>query len=147
MKLRTFKKYNDLKAAHQKDIHNFPIVYIFGKLSDEKLKERLKTIGEESLDNCVSIYGCGDIISKKNVDKFKELCALHEAELEAFKASEENLVDVILTAMDNHEYSYTQNPYYVLIDIGETMKSFENQKFARAWFKAEKICMNNSCWN
>lgn len=144
MKLREFKNYRALKEAHQVDINNFPIIYIFGKLSDEELKKRLSRIGEESLENCTSIYGCGDIMSKKDVPKYEHLCRIHKRELELFKQDEEHLVDMILTAMDDHEYSYTQNPYYVLIDISETVKSFENQKFARAWKKAEKICMQNN---
>lgn len=139
MELRTFESYTDLQVAHQKDIDNFPITYMFGKKSDEEIKEQLTKIGAKKLSECCSVFGCGDVVRKVDVPKLKELFALHNVERKLFSEEEKNLTDMIESEMWNHEYAYTRDPYDTLSALGKTFEDFDkDEKFARCWAKAQK---------
>lgn len=138
--LRTFESYTDLEVAHQKDMNDFPIVYMFGHKSDEEIKTELAKIGATDLSECCSVFGCGDVLRKSDVPKLKELLALHDAERKLFAESEDNLTQMIEDEMWNHEYGYTRDPYDTLVALGRTFDDFEkDERFARCWAKAQKI--------
>lgn len=140
MELRTFESYTDLEIAHQKDINEFPITYMFGHKTDEEIKEELAKIGATDLSECCSVFGCGDVLRKADVPKLKELFALHDAERKLFTESEENLTQMIEKEMWNHEYGYTRDPYDTLTALDKTYDDLEkDEKFARCWKKAEKV--------
>jgi hypothetical protein len=137
--LRTFESYIDLQVAHQKDMDNFPITYMFGHKTDEEIKEQLAKIGAKKLIECCSVLGCGDVVRKVDVPKLKELFALHDAERKLFTESEEHLTQMIENEMWNHEYGYTRDPYDTLAALGRSIKDFDtDEKFARCWAKAQK---------
>lgn len=139
MELRTFASYTDLQVAHQNDMNEFPITYMFGHKSDEEIKEQLAKIGASDLSECCSVFGCGDVVRKADVPKLKELFALHDAERKLFADEEKNLTDMIESEMWNHEYGYTRDPYDTLAALGKSMEDLEtDEKFARCWAKAQK---------
>ena len=139
--IREFTSYGEMKDAHQKDVNDFPMVFMFGKKSDEELKRILAKINATSLDECISVYGAGDVMNKADLPKWNELCKVHGEERKRFV--ENNLVQAILYEMENHEYSYTRDPEDTLMALGRTYEDLENDPlFNEAWAKAQKKCFN-----
>ena len=63
------QEYLDLKKRHQKEFEDFPIAYAF---NDKQLEEALEKLGATK-DECVSVFGHGDIVTRENA---KPLIAL-----------------------------------------------------------------------
>lgn len=142
--LREFNTYREMEDAHQKDINDFPITYMFGHKSDEEIKEHLAKIGAKCLAECCSVFGCGDVVRKEDVPRLKELLNLHDAERKLFSESEEKLYEMILFEMNNHEYGYLRDPHDTLMALGKSYKDLEtDEKFYKAWKKAEKKCFED----
>ena len=96
------QEYLDLKAKHQMELEDFPIAYAF---SDEQLEEALKKLGAKRKD-CVTIFGHGDIVRKKDAKHFLEMLKRHTAEMhERLKQDAEFAEEAFLYEMDNHEYA------------------------------------------
>lgn len=147
MDIRTFKTYAEMDATHQNDVNNFPIVWMFGRKTDDEILEEISKIGAKSLDECMSICG-GGVILKADEQKYDDMWKQHALEREAFTKSENNLFQMILSEMENHEYGYSRDPYDTLCAIGKTYKDLENDEaFRKAWKKAEKECFRrfNEC--
>ena len=141
MNIREFTSYGEMKDAHQKDVNEFPMIFLFGRKSDDELKKELSKISATSLEECVSLYGAGDVMNKADVPKWSELCKFHDAEIKNFEKKESNLVERILYEMNNHEYGYTMDPEDTLNALGKTFEDLENdQLFNRAWAKAQNKC-------
>ncbi len=143
MELRTFQSYEDLKKVHSDDISAFPILWLFGKHSEEDLKEKLSTIGATSLQDCCSVYG-GGIIHTAKKQEFLNMLQQHAEERTMFmNASTQHLVSVIRREMANHEYAYTRDYTDTLAALGKTTKDLENDAtFRKAWYIAEKECIS-----
>lgn len=138
MKLREYDSYREMRAEHQKRVDEFPIVFIFGMVGEEKLKELLKPIGAKTLQECVSI-SAGGLIHKDKEAAFREMFELEEAEIKQFLSSEEHLVDAIYCEMCDHEYSYTWEPDDTLRSLDRTVADITNPGiFKTAWEKAEQ---------
>lgn len=142
--VRIFSDYTEMQKAHQDDVDAFPLLFMFGRKTDEELKTELAKIGAKSLSECVSVMGCGDVMRKADLPKWEALCSRHEAERKRFSKSEKQLVEMIYYEMCNHEYGYTQAPEDTLNALGKTTKAFEEQAFLRAWKKAEARCFANN---
>ena len=142
--IRQFECYTDLSVAHQKDIDNFPMCFMFGRLSDEEIRDELyKSLGTRNLDDVMkSPYG--GIILKKDLDALNELFEHHEKEREYFNKSFDKLVDAIKTEMYNHEYGYTQEPEETLMALGKTEADFSDERFRNAWAVASKKVLGKS---
>lgn len=143
MEIRSFETYTDLQVAHQKDVDNFPMVWMFGQKTDEEVIECISKIGAKSLDDCIG-NGAGGLILKSDKQKYLDMFKLHELERKAYSESEDNLYKMILSEMYNHEYGYTRDPYDTLLALGRSMKDFEHdEKFNHAWCKAQEECYKN----
>ena len=95
--------YLDLLDKHREELNNFPIAYAF---SDEQLKEALEKLGAKSVDECVTIFGHGDIVKKGDADKFVEMLERHSKEVKDALLSDEEFAEAaFLYEMDNHEYA------------------------------------------
>ncbi len=140
--MREFANYAEMTAAHQKDFNEFPIVYMFGRKSDEEIRKILEPIGAKCLEECVSVYGCGDVMRKADLPRFKDMCRTHRAERDKFMTSHEHLVDMFLTEMDNHEYSYTHRAEDVLEALALRDEALEDPRIRKAWEEAEKRCQD-----
>lgn len=144
--IREFESYAEMVKAHQEDISKFPITYMFGRKSDEEIKEELKKIGATCMAECVSVMGCGDIMRRVDVPLWVKLCKVHSEERTFFMSNKKHLVDAIYSEMCNHEYSYTGDKEETLHALGKRCNDLENETFRKAWEEAEKKCFANDCF-
>lgn len=94
--------YLDLQDKHREELNNFPIAYAF---DEKQLKEALKKLGATK-EECVTIFGHGDIVKKENANKFIDMLKRHTKEIkDAILADEELAEAAFLYEMDNHEYA------------------------------------------
>ena len=97
------QEYLDLKDRHQKEVNDFPIAYAF---NDEQLKEALVKLGAESVKECVTVFGHGDIVKKENAKPFIEMLKRHTEEVkQKIKEDPDFAQAAFLYEMDNHEYA------------------------------------------
>lgn len=97
------QEYLDLVERHRKEVEDFPIAYAF---NDKQLKEALKKLGVESIDECVTVFGHGDILKKENAKPFIEMLKHQSKEMQdKLKADPEFAEAAFLYEMDNHEYA------------------------------------------
>ncbi len=96
------KEYLDFKKQQEKEFAEFPIAYAF---NEQQLKEALEKLGATK-DECVTVFGHGDIVKKTDAKRLIELLERHTKELK------QKLIDDIefaeaafLYEMDNHEYA------------------------------------------
>lgn len=95
--------YLDLQDRHREELSNFPIAYAF---SDEQLKEALKKLGAESAQECVTIFGHGDIVKKENAKPFLDMLKRQAQEVKDLLISDVDIAEAaFLYEMDNHEYA------------------------------------------
>lgn len=145
MELREFSSYKEMQEVHQKDIEAFPITYMFGTKSDEEIKEELSKIGAKCMAECVSVFGCGDIVRRVDVPKLKGLLNTHNQERFKLYEKDKLFEDAILYEMNNHEYSYTGDKGDTLEALGYTLKAYyNNERVREIWKKAEKRCYESS---
>ena len=94
--------YLDLQEKHRQEINNFPIAYAF---NNEQLKEALEKLGVESTDECVTVFGHGDIVKKENAKPFLAMLKRHTKETQEALKDKEFAEAAFLYEMDNHEYA------------------------------------------
>ena len=138
--IRIFDSYDALQKAHQEDISNFPILWLFGKKSDAELAEAISKIGAKSVDDLVGIGG-GGYIHKEKKEDFLTMMQNHGEERNKFSSNQNNLIEVIFSEMCNHEYAYTQDPEDTLNALGKTYQDLQDPIFKKAWKLAEKKCL------
>lgn len=96
------QEYLDFKKRQQKEFEDFPIAYAF---NDKQLEEALEKLGATK-EECVTVFGHGDIVKRKNVDALLALLARHTKELrEKLREDKEFAYAAFLYEMDNHEYA------------------------------------------
>lgn len=97
------RAYSNLTATHRKELDSFPIVYAF---NEKQLQEGLKKLGVESVKECVTIFGHGDIVKKGDADKFINMLERHSEEIKDLIVSDERIAEIAFRyEMDNHEYA------------------------------------------
>lgn len=141
MELREYNSYNEMIKAHQKDISNFPIIYMFGRKTDDEMKVELSKIGAKCMAECVSVFGCGDVVRRIDVPKLMEILKNQGIERFHFYEDDNKLEDAILSEMNNHEYSYTGNSDDVLSAL--SLKSMDD-RVRKIWKRAEKKCLEGA---
>lgn len=95
--------YLDLIEKHREELNNFPIAYAF---NDQQLKEALVKLGVNSVDECVTVFGHGDIVKRGNAKKFIDMLERHTKEVkDAMIADKEFAEAAFRYEMDNHEYA------------------------------------------
>lgn len=96
------QEYLDLKKRHQQELEDFPIAYAF---NDKQLREALEKLGATK-EECVSVFGHGDIVKRENVDAlFALLDNQREELLQRMRDDEDFAEAAFLYEMDNHEYA------------------------------------------
>ena len=94
--------YLDLQEKHRQELNDFPIAYAFNEKQLEEALEKLGAIKEE----CVTVYGHGDIMKRTDVKAFKDMLRRHTLEVhDALKADKEFAQAAFEYEMDNHEYA------------------------------------------
>ncbi len=151
MEIRTFETLTQMKTTHQNEVNKFPFIFVFAFNDDEFIKKMAKEIQKrkpqctgittmKGIANHVVSIGAGGFVFKEDIPRMKEMFERQKEEKKLFNKENRNLVASILDEMNNHEYGYTRDPYDTLMALGKTEKAFENERFAKAWKKAEKKC-------
>ena len=131
--------YKEMRKRHQQEFNEFPIHFAFG---NEQFAEAMADWGftPEDTDKIVSI-GAGGFIRKTDVQAFLDLNRRHNDERTALLEDEENLYQMFLYEMWNHEYGYTHEPEDTLMACGFTWGQIKrSKKKLAAWQRAEKRC-------
>ena len=96
------QEYLDLKKRHQKEFEEFPIAYAF---NDKQLQEALEKLGATK-EECITVFGHGDIIKRSDKKDLIEMMKRHNNELEQKLIDDpEFAYEALLYEMDNHEYA------------------------------------------
>lgn len=96
------KAYLDLKKKQQEEISAFPIAYAF---NEKQLEEALEKLGATK-EECVSIFGHGDVVKKTNAKAFIHMLERHVDELKEKLRTDEAFAEAAFRyEMDNHEYA------------------------------------------
>ena len=96
------QEYLDFKKRQQKEFEDFPIAYAF---NDKQLEEALEKLGATK-EECVSVFGHGDLVKRENAKPLIALLKRHTDELrEKIKSDKEFTEAAFLYEMDNHEYA------------------------------------------
>lgn len=94
------KPYEELKDRQREEFNSFPITYAF---SEEQLNEALARLGATK-EECVSVFGHGDIVKKVDAPKLIAMMKRHDQEVAEAMKDEEFAEGAFLYEMNNHEY-------------------------------------------
>jgi len=114
-------KYNEVENIIKKAFEAFPIHWAFG---NEQFKEMLKEMNT-TIDNVVSI-GAGGYILEKDVKKYINLLKWAKNFRKKARKSEEYIVEMFRTELDNHEYGYTRDVTEALDALGLTLETINS---------------------
>lgn len=96
------QEYLDLKKEQQEEFEKFPIAYAF---NEKQLEEALEKLGAKK-EECVSVFGHGDIVKKENAKKLIEMLERHSEEMKQRLKDDPDFAEAaFLYEMDNHEYA------------------------------------------
>lgn len=95
-------EYLELQKRHQKEFEDFPIAYAF---NDKQLEEALEKLGATK-EECVTVFGHGDIVKRTDAKALVKMLERHTKELkQKLKDDPEFAYAAFLYEMDNHEYA------------------------------------------
>ena len=95
-------EYLELKKRHQKEFEEFPIAYAF---NDKQLEEALVKLNATK-EECVSVFGHGDIVRRKEAKDLIKMMKRHDDELKQRLIDDpEFAYEAFLYEMNNHEYA------------------------------------------
>ena len=96
------QEYLDFKKQQEKEFAEFPIAYAF---NEKQLEEALEKLGATK-EECVTVFGHGDIVKRENAKALVALLERHTEELkQKLKDDVEFAEAAFLYEMDNHEYA------------------------------------------
>lgn len=95
-------EYLELKKKHQKEFEEFPIAYAF---NDKQLEEALEKLGATK-EECVTVFGHGDIVKRTDAKALIKLLENHDEEMKQRLRDDPDFAEAaFLYEMDNHEYA------------------------------------------
>lgn len=95
-------EYLELKKQHEKELSDFPIAYAF---NDEQLAEALTKLNATK-EECVTVFGHGDIVKRENAKPFIAMLERHTKEIKQKLIDDVEFAEAaFLYEMDNHEYA------------------------------------------
>lgn len=96
------QEYLELQKRHQKELEEFPIAYAF---NDKQLEEALEKLGATK-EECVTVFGHGDIVRREDAKSLVKMLERHTKELkQKLKDDPEFAEAAFLYEMDNREYA------------------------------------------
>lgn len=135
------KAYLDLQERQRKEIEEFPIAYAF---SEQQLKEALEKLGAKK-EECVTIFGHGDIVKKENAKPFIDMLKRHMNELQIAMKEEAFAEAAFLYEMDNHEYAINwDGDHDVLAVFGFNFDDLRELKLMDAYRRARNAHMKHA---
>ena len=94
------KPYEELKDRQREEFNSFPIVYAF---DEKQLARALEKLGAKK-EECVSVFGHGDIVKKEDAPKLLAMMKRHDQEVAEAMKDYDFAVGAFLYEMNNHEY-------------------------------------------
>ena len=136
------QEYLDLKKKHQKEFEDFPIAYAF---NDKQLREALEKLGATK-EECVTVFGHGDIVKKTDVKGLLAMMRLHDKELKQKLKDDPDFAEAaFLYEMDNHEYAINWSADEdVLAAFAITFEDISNWGLQMAYNRAHNQHMRNA---
>lgn len=130
------QEYLDLQNKHRKGLEEFPIAYAF---NDKQLQEALEKLGATK-EECVTVFGHGDIVKKADAKRFVDMLKQHTKEMqERLKADVDFAEAAFLYEMDNHEYAINWSGDEDVLDcFAITWKEIEEWGLQLAWNSARR---------
>ena len=96
------QEYLDFKKQQEKEFAEFPIAYAF---NEKQLEEALAKLGATK-EECVTVFGHGDIVKRTDAKDLIKLMERHTEEMkQKLKDDVEFAEAAFLYEMDNHEYA------------------------------------------
>lgn len=133
--------YLDITNRHQKEVNDFPIAFAF---SEEQFEEALEKLGAKK-EECVTIFGSGDIVRKTDAKRFTDMLKRHTKEIQEAMKDEEFAEEAFLYEMDNHEYAINLSGDEDVLDcFGLTEKSLIEKGLTTAYMRARKRHMKKT---
>lgn len=136
------QEYMDVRSRHQKEFDEFPIVYAF---NDQQLKEALEKLGAKK-EECISVFGHGDIVRREDADKLIQLLDRQREELLQRMRDDPIFAEAaFLYEMDNHEYAINYSGDEDVLDcFGITFEHINRWGLQYAWNMAKRKHMENA---
>lgn len=136
------QEYLDLRSRHQKEFDEFPIAYAF---NDEQLKEALTKLGATK-EECVSVFGHGDIVRREDAKALIALLDRQQKELIRYLLDDEAFAEAaFLYEMDNHEYAINYSGDEDVLDcFGITFEKINQWGLQRAYRNAREKHMEHA---
>lgn len=136
------QEYMDLRKRHQKEFEDFPVVYAF---KDQQLEEALKRLGATK-DECVTVFGHGDIVKRTDAKALITLLEQHTNELkQKLKDDPDFAYEAFLYEMDNHEYAINMSADEDVLDcFCITFDDIDEWGLQQAYTRARNQHMKNA---
>ena len=136
------QEYLDLKKKHQKEFEDFPIAYAF---NDKQLREALEKLGATK-EECVTVFGHGDIVKRTDVKALLTMIKRHDKELKQRLREDADFAEAaFLYEMDNHEYAINWSADEdVLAAFAITFEDISNWGLQMAYNRARNQHMRNA---
>lgn len=133
--------YLDLQKKQQKEIEDFPIAYAF---DDKQLKEALEKLGAKK-EECVTVFGHGDIVKKTDAKRLVDMLKQHTEEVKAAMQNEDFAEAAFLYEMDNHEYAINwSGDDDVLACFGMSVDELKKSGLEDAYHRARNAHMKHT---
>jgi hypothetical protein len=121
----------ELKAKHSKEFGEFD--GIFWAFNEEQFLEGMNKVGLEPDQTSMLLrLPGGGFMLKSRREAFSALCARHEAERKELKRDKSRLLDALIYELNNHEYTYTNDPTQALESLGLTQETVDPALLAKA---------------
>lgn len=136
------QEYLDLRSRHQKEFDEFPIAYAF---NDKQLEEALEKLGATK-EECVTVFGHGDIVKKENVKALLAMLDRQQDELIRHLLDDAEFAEeAFLYEMDNHEYAINWTADEDVLDcFGITFEKINQWGLQRAYRRARERHMEHA---
>lgn len=96
------QEYLDFKKQQEKEFAEFPIAYAF---NENQLEEALEKLGATK-EECVTVFGHGDIVKREDAKALIELMGRHVGKMKQKLIDDPEFAEAaFLYEMDNHEYA------------------------------------------
>ena len=133
--------YSEFAKRQQQELEDFPIAYAFNKEQLEQALEKLNAKKEE----CVTVFGHGDIMKKVDVPAFYAMLKRQKEEMYEALKDEEFAEEAFLYEMDNHEYAINwSGDEDVLACFSLTEKMLHEMNLTGAYSRARKKHMDHA---
>jgi len=135
-------EYLELQKRHQKELEEFPIAYAF---NDKQLEEALEKLGATK-EECVTVFGHGDIVKRENAKSLVALLERQQEELQQRLKDDPIFAEAaFLYEMDNHEYAINWTGDEDVLDcFGITFEHINQWGLQYAWSMARRKHMEHA---